>query len=278
MSSPVLNPLVDKIRSMHPGAYDDMDDATLTKAVLAKYPQYSDLAAPKIQKPSAPEMQPSFMAQALGSGNTERSAVANPQQPAEQFALENPEQQPTLAAASAVGAAGSLPQALPFLSKALTAAKPYVIPALASLGISKAKELPFIGPVVQKIPYAEMLPWLFNPTKEAPPEPLQEGAHLPANPYEQVQAAQQKRQFIKNQQAAMSRAAQMENDIYPGAPFPEAPANVPVKTKIGGRYVLTPEEAQQSEQIQQIAKKRASERGMQYAAGMKPSGGKVPTP
>lgn len=42
-----LNQLVDKIRATHPGAYDDMDDATLTKRVLAKYPQYSDLAAPQ---------------------------------------------------------------------------------------------------------------------------------------------------------------------------------------------------------------------------------------
>lgn len=52
MSTPALNPLVTKIRAAHPGAYDDMDDATLTKAVLAKYPQYSDLAAPAIQKPN----------------------------------------------------------------------------------------------------------------------------------------------------------------------------------------------------------------------------------
>ncbi len=50
-----LNPLVDKIRAQYPGAYDDMDDATLTKSVLAKYPQYSDLAAPKVQQPVQPE-------------------------------------------------------------------------------------------------------------------------------------------------------------------------------------------------------------------------------
>jgi hypothetical protein len=53
--SAALNPLVEKIRAMHPGAYDDMDDATLTKAVLAKYPQYSDLAAPPASAaPGAP--------------------------------------------------------------------------------------------------------------------------------------------------------------------------------------------------------------------------------
>jgi hypothetical protein len=45
-----LNELVARIRQKHPGAYDDMDDATLTKAVLRKYPEYSDLAAPKMQR------------------------------------------------------------------------------------------------------------------------------------------------------------------------------------------------------------------------------------
>ena len=53
MSTPALNPLVEKIRGKYPGAYDDMDDAALTKAVLAKYPQYSDLAAPAVAKPSS---------------------------------------------------------------------------------------------------------------------------------------------------------------------------------------------------------------------------------
>lgn len=46
-----LNPLAAKIRAAHPGAYDDMDDAELTKRVLAKYPQYSDLAGAGIPKP-----------------------------------------------------------------------------------------------------------------------------------------------------------------------------------------------------------------------------------
>src|ERR1035438_3555684 len=53
---PGLNQLVDTIRAKYPGAYDDMDDASLTKSVLAKYPQYSDLAAPGLGsvKPPAP--------------------------------------------------------------------------------------------------------------------------------------------------------------------------------------------------------------------------------
>jgi hypothetical protein len=59
-SAPPLNDLVVKIRQMHPDAYDDMDDATLTKAVLAKYPQYSDLAVPKLQMPLPGALNPNF--------------------------------------------------------------------------------------------------------------------------------------------------------------------------------------------------------------------------
>jgi hypothetical protein len=58
-----LNPLVDKIRTAHPGAYDDMDDAALTKAVLSKYPQYSDMAAPPTStaaNAAPPELQSSL--------------------------------------------------------------------------------------------------------------------------------------------------------------------------------------------------------------------------
>src|SRR6266566_6930707 len=48
---PGLNQLVDSIRAKYPGSYDDMDDATLTRQVLAKYPQYSDLTVPKLSQP-----------------------------------------------------------------------------------------------------------------------------------------------------------------------------------------------------------------------------------
>jgi len=58
MATPPLNPLVEKIRAANPGAYDDMDDATLTKSVLAKYPQYEDLARPTTPMPGAPSTQP----------------------------------------------------------------------------------------------------------------------------------------------------------------------------------------------------------------------------
>jgi hypothetical protein len=38
--------LAELVRAKHPGAYDDLPDAELEKSVLAKYPQYADLATP----------------------------------------------------------------------------------------------------------------------------------------------------------------------------------------------------------------------------------------
>jgi len=34
-----------KVRTFYPHAYDDFDDATLTKKVLAKYPEYCDIVS-----------------------------------------------------------------------------------------------------------------------------------------------------------------------------------------------------------------------------------------
>jgi hypothetical protein len=68
-------------------------------------------------------------------------------------------------------------------------------------------------------------------------------------------------------------------------PKPEKPVRQPIAEvqsaegvpgslpKPSGRLVLLPEEASATEQLNTIAKKRASEHGMQYAAGMRPAGG-----
>ncbi len=45
-------PLAAKVRAKFPGAYDDLDDAALEKAVLSKHPEYADLAQP--EKPKTP--------------------------------------------------------------------------------------------------------------------------------------------------------------------------------------------------------------------------------
>ena len=46
----MAGPLAAKIRAKYPGAYDGIDDATLEKQVLAKYPQYAKLAEPEPAK------------------------------------------------------------------------------------------------------------------------------------------------------------------------------------------------------------------------------------
>jgi hypothetical protein len=68
--------------------------------------------APAAGGPASQPMQKSNVGIALGSEN---EGIANPQQPAEQFALQNPAQQGKLATASVIGAAGAaLPVAASF--------------------------------------------------------------------------------------------------------------------------------------------------------------------
>jgi hypothetical protein len=58
--------LAQRIRAKYPGAYDDIDDATLEKQVLAKHPEYADLAQPEPQKP-AQSPKPSVTTQQLAA-------------------------------------------------------------------------------------------------------------------------------------------------------------------------------------------------------------------
>jgi hypothetical protein len=43
---------------------------------------------------------------------------------------------------------------------ALQAAKPFILPAAGSYAISKARDLPVVGPILKHIPFAEMIPWM----------------------------------------------------------------------------------------------------------------------
>jgi hypothetical protein len=128
------------------------------------------------------QMQKSNLGTALGSDHT-GSAIANPAQPAEQFALDNPDQQGKLLGAAAIGAAGA---AAPYaglnagsvLTGLKTAAKagiqslPYVA---ASEGINYARQHLPLGKYIP--PGSEMLPF-FMAGKSAEPS----AASAPATP------------------------------------------------------------------------------------------------
>lgn len=58
---------------------------------------------------------------------------------------------------AALAGSALLGPTLPTLAKK---AAPFAIPAAASYAINKARQLPVIGPVIDKIPFAEALPWL----------------------------------------------------------------------------------------------------------------------
>lgn len=112
------------------------------------------------------------------------------------------------------------------------------------------------------------------PTKMAPPKP----APTPkADPFYGMTATDKP---IGNEQVPQS-------GTYPlpkMAPPQETPFTAPMEAqsaegvkgsvpKPSGRLVLLPQEAQAQDQLQRIAKTRASQHGMQYAAGMRPAGG-----
>lgn len=184
MSTPALNPLVTKIRTAYPGAYDDMDDAALTKSVLAKYPQYSDLAAPPVPNPREQlQMQPSNTATAL---NPTRS-VAGPGEASYVAQADRPSQDRMLAAA-AVGAGGQvLPGAiastLPFIRTAARS-HPIATQMVASGVIGQARHIPVVGKLIP--PYAEMLPFLLGEGKGSPEEggaPIERDATRGNAPY-----------------------------------------------------------------------------------------------
>jgi hypothetical protein len=86
-----------------------------------------NLRAP-VPRPPVPQMQQSNLGIALGSG---QNGIANPQQPAEQFAIQNPDQQGKLATAAGIGAAGSAGVAtVPSMANAAArAAIPFVVKA-----------------------------------------------------------------------------------------------------------------------------------------------------
>lgn len=67
--------LAASIRAKYPGAYDDLDDAALEQQVLAKYPQYADLA-----QPEAPEAKSigGFVGNVAESGGRLLSGMAQP--------------------------------------------------------------------------------------------------------------------------------------------------------------------------------------------------------
>ena len=71
------------------------------------------------------------------------------------------------------------------------------------------------------------------------------------------------------------RDATKLNVPYAGEDIPDNPAPAKI-ARPNSRLIKTPDEFQSGDQIQRIAKTRASERGMQYAAGMRPGGRKIP--
>lgn len=190
MSTPALNPLVSKIRAAYPGAYDDLDDAALTKSVLAKYPQYSDLAAPTGPKGQLGDIRPPQPAMNPMAGT--QSLIA-PAHGAGSLGPGQPEAQPGMGSAGATGLAlgagaatapAAVSAALPFI-KSFAAKHPFLVQTAASEAISQARKLPGVGKFIP--PYSEWLPFLIGGGKGKPEAAEPAGAstdQLPGRPYQ----------------------------------------------------------------------------------------------
>lgn len=179
-ATPPLNDLVTKIRGAHPGAYDDMDDAALTKAVLAKYPQYSDLAAPKLTQPVHPEE--SLLAPSAIASQPDQKLIGLAETGGEGGYSDSDKANATSAAgvAAALGITAG-PAALSATARVLSK-HPVLGPMIASEIISKARSIPGIGHLIP--PYSEILPFLLTggkgkPGEVAPPESVAPPAELP---------------------------------------------------------------------------------------------------
>lgn len=175
MSTAPLNALTEKIRSTHPGAYDDLDDAELTKRVLAKYPQYSDLAAPPVQPPKVDMQEDASVPTGYNSdagGKLKGLPGVNPHTPTPSEAAGDV----GLVAGGAYGAGSSI---IPALAKK---AAPMALPAAGSYLINKARGIPIVGPIIDKIPFAEALPWLMSGGKEKGISAEAEGEAVAAKP------------------------------------------------------------------------------------------------
>lgn len=70
-----MGDLAAKVRVKYPGVYDDLSDADLEQRILAKYPQYRDMAAQSAAQPTAqPELAPKSEPKALPPGALEQMA------------------------------------------------------------------------------------------------------------------------------------------------------------------------------------------------------------
>lgn len=155
MSTPALNPLVTKIRAAYPGSYDDMDDATLTKQVLAKYPQYEDLAAPPLQNPVKVEEMDTPMS--VLAGMRTPNLEAGMQAPVSSFGQQA--KGAAVGAAADVAAMGAAAAGPIVTGAAKVAAKHPIITNMALMGaINQARRIPYLGNLIP--PGAEWLPWM----------------------------------------------------------------------------------------------------------------------
>jgi hypothetical protein len=105
-----MSDLAKRVRAKYPGTYDDLDDAALEKAVLAKHPEYADLAQPEQKAGPAPAApKPGYLD---GQGMFGETNILGPLVKVAKAAWNHPVQTGAIAG-GALGAAATAPVSIP---------------------------------------------------------------------------------------------------------------------------------------------------------------------
>jgi hypothetical protein len=133
---------------------------------------------PAMAGPAKPQLDMQKSNLAIAASPTQ--SVAGPGE-ASYVAQADPGSQARMLGAAAIGAGGTS-GVLPWMAKK---AAPVVVPGAASYAINQARKLPYIGPVIDKIPFAEALPWLMmgGKTKSEGGAPIERDATRLNEPY-----------------------------------------------------------------------------------------------
>lgn len=174
-----------------------------------------------------------------------------------------------------MAATEGMPAAMRTIAQPSVAAAPVRVAARAAEGVANSAPLRYARSVVRMFtPADEARAMIKVPGRDLGlTKPVYPGVTLPERP---LPVLMQARGLARGGQAGFEPSEALDR-LPVHAAEPQA-ITIRPPGKMGGRLILTPEEVNAVEQIQKIATKRASERGMQYAAGMKPSGAKIAAP
>jgi hypothetical protein len=276
-----------RVRAKYPGAYDTLSDQELTNRIVTKYPEYGGKVqlASQPQRPTDPVLQdPSATVDARADKISNNEARAFPfmagggikdlSQAATPSLLSMIRSQPAKRLASAgwaatKAAAGETPIVGKPIREGLKAAVENwksTTPMLESGDAitpwrdATRMNVPYAGEEIEEAPQTGLQPWR-DATRMNVPYAGEEIEEAPQTGLQPWRDATRMNVPYAGEEIEVSKPRLIEQ--MGGQPA----ENIGTPSS---KTVLSPEEFQSRDQQMSLAKKMASQRGMQYAAGMKP--------